>query len=643
MKQGFIKVAAASPRLRVADCKYNVGEMVKLADIANSKGVKLLVFPELAITGSTCGDLFFSTALQSGALYALKTYLTATKETDMISVVGLPFRYRDSIYNCAAVCQSGEIRRLVAKSNLNESNARYFSKLSEDVEGIYFDEYYVSLGGNYVFTCDQLPDFRFGIEIGEDLFALESPSTTLAKNGATIIVNPSAFPETVGQDEYRRLMVKAQSSKAKCGYILANAGYGESTTDNTFSSHSIIAENGEILAETKPFELSINASDDERLNISEIDVSMLASERIKNGLSASYGSMEAGFDMDPVETTLTRKYQALPFVPTATEGWDKARQMLSIQASALCKRIEAAYASKCVIGISGGLDSTLALLAAARATDMLARPRTDIIGITMPCFGTTARTKSNAEIICEELGIEFREVKIADSVLAHFSDIGHDKDNHNVVFENAQARERTQVLMDIANAENGMVIGTGDMSELALGWATYNGDHMSMYGVNSSISKTLVRHLVEYCAVEARENGKERLAAALIDIIETPVSPELLPADNGEIKQKTEDIVGPYEIHDFYLYYMLRYGFSPKKLYRLACNALGDIFDKETLAKWLEVFIRRFFTQQYKRSCVPDGTQVGEVGLSPRASLKMPSDAVSALWRDEVEEIKRSL
>ena len=407
-----------------------------------------------------------------------------------------------------------------------------------------------------------------------------------------------------------------------------------------------IAENGDILAETKPFDISINATDEERLTISEIDVAMLSSERAKNanGLAApTYEPAETCFDMELSDTELTRKYPALPFVPSKEYGWDRAKQILSIQSTALAKRIEAAYASKCVIGISGGLDSTLALLVAARSTDLLSRPRTDIIGITMPCFGTTARTKGNAEILCEELGIEFRTVNIAEAVLCHFKDIGHDNDNHNVVFENSQARERTQVLMDVANAENGMVIGTGDMSELALGWATYNGDHMSMYGVNSSIPKTLVRHLVEYCAEEARENGNEKLADVLYDILDTPVSPELLPADGNTIKQKTEDIVGPYEIHDFYLYYMLRYGFSPKKLYRLACQTIGNTFSKESLVKWLEVFTRRFFTQQYKRSCVPDGPKVGTVGLSPRGDLKMPSDAVSALWMAEIEEIKKSL
>ena len=641
MKHGFIKVAAASPRLRVADCKYNADEMIRLAGLANDKGAKLLVFPELSVTGATAGDLFFSDTLVKGAYDALLTFIDATKEYPMVSVVGLPLRLRDSLYNCAAVCLGGQILKFVTKSTLNENDKRYFATADEDL----YHEDFVFVGKSDVFYCEEMEGFRFGVEIGEDLYSVASPSSSLSLGGAAIIVIPSAMPITAGADGYRRLLVKAQSAKAHTGYVFANAGYGESSTDGTYSSHAIVAENGEILAETKPFELSINAPDEDRLTISEVDVSMLSAEKSKacGRIRNTDGERTlSSFSLPLTDTVLTRKYPALPFVPERSEGWAKADQMLSIQAAALAKRIEAAYAKKCVIGISGGLDSTLALLVSARALDMLGRPRTDIIGITMPCFGTTARTKGNAEILCEELGIEFRQVNIANAVVGHFSDIGHDKDNHNVVFENSQARERTQVLMDIANAENGMVIGTGDMSELALGWATYNGDHMSMYGVNASVSKTLVRHLVEYCAENAR-GGNEKLSSVLFDIIDTPVSPELLPADNGEIKQKTEDIVGPYEIHDFYLYYMLRFGFSPEKLYRLALNALGDTFDKETLVKWLEVFVRRFFTQQYKRSCVPDGTQVGEVGLSPRTSLKMPSDAAYALWMAEVEKIKKAL
>ena len=643
MKQGFIKVAAASPRIRVADCRYNVSELIQLAKEADKNNVKLLVFPELCITGSTCGDLFRSSVLQSGALAALKDFVKETKKLDLISIIGLPIRYHDSLYNCAAVCQAGEILRFVPKTFLSESDKRYFSSPSNDIGCIYINDDCVPIGTNFIFSCAQTPDFRFAVEIGNDLFSTVPPSSKLCTSGATIVATPSAFCEVVNHDSLRRLLVQAQSAKNCSGYILSNAGYGESSTDLAFSSHSIISENGKILAESKPFDIAINDGSHKRLTVSEIDVSMLASERSKrpNDFVFKEGdAFEVCFDMFPQETTLTRKYKALPFVP---ESYEVAKQILAIQSTALCKRIEAAHAAKCVIGISGGLDSTLAILVTARALEQLSRSGKDIIGITMPCFGTTERTKSNAEVLCEELDVDFRTVYIGDSVLSHFNDIGHNKENHNVVFENAQARERTQVLMDISNAENGMVIGTGDMSELALGWATYNGDHMSMYGVNASIPKTLVRYLVEYCAAEARENGKERLADVLLDILDTPVSPELLPADGNTIKQKTEDIVGPYEIHDFYLYHMLSYGFSPSKLYRIACYALGDVFSKEVLLKWLEVFTRRFFTQQYKRSCVPDGPKVHSIGLSPRGDLKMPSDAVSALWMEEIEELKKTL
>ena len=637
MKQGFIKVAAAAPKLRVADCDFNANEMIALAKKADSLGAKLIVFPELSITASTCKDLFLSDCLLSGAIKALKKFANETRSLEAITVVGLPVKHRDSIYNCAAVCKGGEVLRFIPKATLSSEEKRYFSEPTAEIGCVYFDDDFVSIGTNYVFSCDRLQGFRFAVAIGEDAFSCSS-----ALNNALIIANPTATPEAFESADERRLMIKAISKKSATGIIHANAGYGESSTDLAFASHQIIVENGEILAESSPFEIAINASEDERLTVSEIDVSLLSQERCKRGISgASEEAFEVAFDMFPCETSLTRKYKALPFVPEGEP--EKAKTIIEIQARALCKRIEAAYASKLVIGISGGLDSTLALLVAARAIDLLGRPRTDIIGITMPCFGTTERTKGNAEILCEELGISFKTVCIADSVLAHFKDIGHDPENHNVVFENSQARERTQVLMDIANAENGMVIGTGDMSELALGWATYNGDHMSMYGVNASVTKTLVRYLVEYCAEEADKLGKSSLRAVLRDILDTPVSPELLPADGDTIKQKTEDIVGPYEIHDFYLYYMLKYGFSPKKLYRLACYALGDTFSSEVLLKWLEVFTKRFFSQQYKRSCLPDGPRVSELSLSPRGDLMMPSDAVSALWLSEINELKSAL
>ncbi len=641
MQYGFIKVAAASPTVRVADCKFNLSEHIELARLASEKGVKILVFPELSLTSSTCGDLFFSSTLQDGAIDALTEYVNETKKMDIVSVVGLPLRVHGMLYNAAAVVNGGEILRFITKTNLTNAETRYFSTIGEETDCLIHGDNFVSVGTDFALACESMPDLRLGVEIGEDLFAPCPPSAKLSAYGATVIANPAANCETVGAEEYRRLMVTSQSKRSHLGYIMSNAGYGESSTDHTFASHAIICENGNILAETKPFDIAIDDENDKRLTISEIDVSMLTAERIKSGFRLD-GRMYGMFDLKLEQTALTRTYDTSPFIPK-NEGYARAEKILSIQATALARRIVAAYASKCIIGISGGLDSTLAMLATAKALDILKRPRTDIIGITMPGFGTTKRTKGNAEILCEELGVTFKTISIAESVMIHFKDIGHNPDEHNVVYENGQARERTQVLMDIANAENGMVIGTGDMSELALGWATYNGDHMSMYGMNASIPKTLVRHLVEYCAVDADKNGNERLAKTLWDILDTPVSPELLPADGNKILQKTEDIVGPYEIHDFYLYYMLRYGFSPEKLYHLACYALGDTFSKEALIKWLEVFIRRFFTQQYKRSCVPDGPCVGTVGLSPRCALKMPSDAAYAVWMAEIEKIKSSL
>ena len=637
MKQGFIKVAAAAPKLRVADCEYNANEMVKLAETADENGVKLLVFPELSITSSTCKDLFFSSVLQDGALESLKLFAKKTKKLGLVSVVGLPIRHNGSLYNCAAVCYAGDILRFIPKEKLSADELRYFTVPTNEIGCIYIDDDFVSFGTRFNFSCAQIPEFRFAVKVGLDDYLLSND------NGAALIIaSPSATPECVGKDDERRLFVKSQSLRSSTGCILAEAGYGESSTDFAYGAHSIIAENGEIIAEKAPFKIKLDADSIDRLTISEIDVSMLSNTRIIKGISSkSSDEFEVCFDMFPTETALTRRYDPLPFVPTKESR--KAKQILSIQSTALCKRIEAAHASKCVIGISGGLDSTLALLVMARALDELRRPRTDIIAVTMPCFGTTERTKNNAQKLCEELGVTFRTVNIADSVLSHFKDIGHDKQNHNVVFENSQARERTQVLMDIANAENGMVIGTGDMSELALGWATYNGDHMSMYGVNASVTKTLVRHLVEYCADEAAQMGNDAISSVLYDILDTPVSPELLPADGNTITQKTEDIVGPYEIHDFYLYYMLKYGFSPKKLFKLAKHSLSEYFSDEVLLKWLEVFTRRFFTQQYKRSCLPDGPCVSQIGLSPRGALNMPSDAVSALWMKEIEEIKASV
>jgi NAD+ synthase (glutamine-hydrolysing) len=474
--------------------------------------------------------------------------------------------------------------------------------------------------------------------VGGDLYGTVPPSARLASAGATVICNPAATPEIVGAEEYRRMAVKGQSARAICGYLLADAGTGESTTDHVFGGHAILAECGAILAERTPF------SADTALTVTELDLERMAHDRrVSDFDTSACGEItESYFDLGVEDTQLTRFIDAHPFTPAdPVLRAHTCERILTIQANGLARRVTAAWAKKIVLGISGGLDSTLALLVMVRAMDLLNRPRTDIVAVTMPCFGTTVRTKTNATVLCEELGVDFRTVNIFDSVNQHFKDIGHDPAVRDVTYENAQARERTQVIMDIANDEGGMVVGTGDLSELALGWATYNGDHMSMYSVNGGVPKTLVRHLTAYVADCERESGNDKLAEALYDILGTPVSPELLPADeSGNIAQKTEDLVGPYELHDFYLYYLLRYGFTPGKLYRMAQYALGDVYDNATLIKWLETFTRRFFTQQFKRSCLPDGPAVFDIGVSPRGGWVMPSDASSALWLAEIRELK---
>lgn len=651
MKYGFVKVAAAAPKVQVADCAFNVNELISMAAEADRIGVKLLVFPELSLTSYTCGDLFFNEVLLSSAEKALMQYVEATRTYDMISVVGLPLRRFGAVYNGAAVCKGGHILGFVPKSHIPNYGEfyekRYFEAAGDTLRFADIGGETVPFGTNILFTCASLPAFTLGVEICEDLWVATPPSDALTASGATVIANLSASNETIGKEEYRRRLVKLQSAKTTAGYIYSDAGYGESTTDLVFASHCLICENGSLLAERKPFATPLRATAAERLTVTELDVNMLAGERAR--LNSAFKNrvsdiVSVPFTIELSETVLTRRYPALPFVPADKgELSDRAETILSIQAAGLCKRMEASRASRCIIGISGGLDSCLALLVAVRACDAADLPRQNILGVTMPCFGTTDRTKNNAELLCKELGVRFRQIAIGASVLSHFHDIGHEESNHNVVYENAQARERTQVLMDLANAENGLVIGTGDLSELALGWATYNGDHMSMYGVNASIPKTLVRYLVRHCAEKAEAESRHALAEVLLDILDTPVSPELLPPDGHEIRQKTEDIVGPYEIHDFYLYYMLRFGFSPKKLYHLATATLSDTFSPDTLLHWLEVFTRRFFAQQYKRSCLPDGPKVGSVGLSPRGDWRMPSDASSALWMAELAELKEEV
>ena len=640
MKDGFIRVKAVSPaELRPADCQNNARICADATQAAAADHVALAVFPELCLTGYTCGDLFLNQKLTDSALDAFRTYLAMTADCDTISVVGLPVAHAGKLYNCAAVCHGGMLLGLVPKAHISNrtDEGRYFTPAPKQNLTYELDGCYVQMGTKQIFVCPAVPDFTFAVTVGGDLTLPVSPAVGACSAGATIVCHPAATPEIVGQADKRRRAVAELSDRLLCACVTAEANVGESTTDYVFGGHSIIAEKGTVLAENLPFADGACAT--------EIDVQMLARERrclntFDNAQNGDY--TEVYIDLMPADTELTRFYDAHPFLPAKdAEGDARCELILNIQAQGLARRLTAAYAKKAVIGISGGSDSCLALLVMARAMDILGRPRKDILAVTMPCFGTTARTRGNAEAMCEALGTDFRCVDILASVTQHLKDIDHDLDDHNVVYENAQARERTQILMDIANEVNGLVVGTGDLSELALGWATYNGDHMSMYSVNGDVPKTLVKHLIDYCARRAEAAGDTALSAPLFDILDTPISPELLPAkDSGEIAQVTEDLVGPYELHDFYLYHLLRYGYTPAKLFRLAKHALGDVYDDATLLKWLETLLRRFFNQQFKRSCLPDGPKVGSVGLSPRGDWKMPSDAVSALWLEEVRGLK---
>ncbi len=635
MKNGFIKTAAATPEIRVADCRYNGEKIIEIMDNANARGVRLLCLPELCITGYTCGDLFLQKVLLDGAVKALSQIVKASTKYDMVTVVGVPLAVNNKLYNCGAVIQSGKILGVVPKTHIPNygefSELRHFSPAPENNSTITLLEQKVPFGTKYIFKCNETDQFTFAIEVCEDLWTPYPPSCKLAAAGAAIILNLSASNEVVGKDDYRKMLVTSQSGRLVCGYVYADAGEGESTTDLVFAGHNIIAEEGTVLAEAKPFEDGYAQT--------EIDVLRIWHERRRRNTFADIpeGYETIVFSMLPLKTELTRKFSKLPFVPESNKVREKrCESLLMIQAQGLKKRIVHAHAKSVVIGISGGLDSTLALLVAVKAMDILKRPRTDVIAVTMPCFGTTDHTKNNAVTLCELLGVTLRVVNISNSVRAHFEDIGHDGKKQDVTFENAQARERTQVLMDISNMENGFVVGTGDLSELALGWATYNGDHMSMYSVNASIPKTLIRYIVKYFA-DTCEN--EELSKVLISILETPISPELLIPDENTISQKTEDLVGPYELHDFYLYYIIRWGYSPEKVFEIAKVTFKDKYDEETLKKWLKNFIRRFFIQQFKRSCVPDGPKVGSVSLSPRGDWKMPSDAVSELWMRQAEKL----
>ena len=629
MKDGFLLTATVSPDLRVADVAYNTEQMILAVDEAWEKGVSLLVFPELSVTGYTCGDLFGTRTLVTAAEDALERLRKASAGKQMLIFVGAPLRHHGKLYNCAVALSDGAYLGVVPKQHLPNYNEFYekrnFTEAPTETDTIVLGGQEIPFGTRLIFRARNMPDFSVAAEICEDLWVVCPPSLSHAAAGANIVVNLSASNEIIGKAEYRRALVTGQSARTVGAYLYADAGSGESTTDIVFSGHSLIAENGRLLAERAPFE-------------KVIDVMRLADERLK---LETYPVADArGYTTVPFEAALreteTPCYPKRPFVPADKgEFAVRAESIIGIQTHGLKKRLSHAHAKSVVIGISGGLDSTLALLVAVRAMDLLARDRKDVIAVTMPCFGTTERTKSNAVILAEALGVTVRTVDIKRAVGVHFEDIGHDESVHDVTYENAQARERTQVLMDIANENGGIVVGTGDLSEVALGWSTYNGDHMSMYGVNASVPKTLVRYLVGYFADTL--SGAAR--TALLDIIDTPVSPELLPAENGEITQKTEDIVGPYDLHDFFLYYMVRMGFSPKKLFRVACRAFADEFDAATILKWQKQFYRRFFTQQFKRSCIPDGPKVGSVSLSPRGDWRMPSDAVCDVWMRELDEI----
>ncbi len=641
MKDGFIKAAAATPDIRVADCEYNCNNIISITKRCADDGVKLIVFPELCITGYTCEDLFLQDMLLDEALKGLLRLVEATVGTDILCMAGLPFMRCGRLYNVAAVYQNGELLALIPKMNIPNYSEFYELRHFEagcaetvDVCVKGFD-YTVPFGSKVLFECEQVPELIIGAEICEDLWTPVPPSCAHALAGAVIICNLSASDEVTGKDWYRKQLVSNQSARLIAGYVYADAGEGESTTDLVFSGHNMISENGNMLAETERFE--------NNTIISEIDFGKLISERRRIRTFNVTGPEQAGYETIPFELNLsdvkfTRKFDTTPFVPDVKSDRDKrCSEILNLQSMGLKKRLGHTGCDNVVIGISGGLDSTLALLVAARAFDAAGIDRSKINAVTMPCFGTTDRTYNNAVTLIRELGATFIEVNIRESVKKHFEDIGQDESVHDVTYENCQARERTQVLMDIANKTGGIVIGTGDMSELALGWATYNGDHMSMYGVNSSVPKTLVRYLVAYYAQTC---DSEDLKKVLEDILNTPVSPELLPPSDGEISQKTEDIVGPYELHDFFLYYVMRFGFMPSKVYRLARYAFDGIYDDETIYKWLNTFYKRFFSQQFKRSCLPDGPKVGSVALSPRGDLRMPSDAVSSAWLSDLEYVK---
>lgn len=642
MNYGYVKVAAAIPCVKVADCKFNAGQIEKQIIIAEGKGVQIITFPELSITGYTCGDLFAQQLLIEEAEMGLIQIVNNTRQLDIISIVGMPVALNGSLLNAAVVIQKGKVLGVVPKTYLPNYKEfyekRWFTSACEiKDDSVRLCGQVAPLGKNLLFETS---DTTFGIEICEDLWAPVPPSSMLALQGAEIVFNMSADTEAIGKHAYLRSLISQQSARCIAGYVFSSCGFGESTTDVVFAGNGLIYENGTLLAASKRF------SFEEQIVISEIDVEYLRTERRVNTTFAtcrSYTPLDAPVSristeyVNSKELNLTRTFDAHPFVPQGPTLDERCEEIFAIQTSGLAQRLQHTHAKSAVVGISGGLDSTLALLVCVRTFDKLGWSRKGIVGVTMPGFGTTDRTHTNAVELMNSLGVTVREVSIKEACIQHFKDIGHDINVHDVVYENSQARERTQILMDIANQTSGLVIGTGDLSELALGWATYNGDHMSMYGVNGSVPKTLVKHLVKWVA----ENGMDETSrATLLDIVDTPISPELIPADeSGNIKQITEDLVGPYELHDFFLYYFLRCGFRPSKIYLLATRTFKGVYDGETIKKWLSTFFRRFFNQQFKRSCLPDGPKVGSIAISPRGDWRMPSDASSSAWLKEIEAL----
>lgn len=637
MKDGFITVATATPQVAVADCEANARAILACINEMAAAHAKVMVLPELCITGYTCSDLFWQTKLLDEAEAALSVIAEGSRQVDALIAVGMPLRVAGKLLNVAAILCRGKVLGFVPKVNLPAYNEfyeiRHFTSGSADMGTVQLGGEEIPVGTNLLFSCENVVDLCVAAEICEDLWVPNPPSVQHALAGASVICNLSASDEMVGKGSYRRDLVAGQSARLVCAYLYATAGEGESTTDLVFGGQNLIAENGTVLAESATFENEIN--------VATIDVQRLASERRRMSTFPAAESKEyreISFALVEEETKLARFFDADPFVPSnADQLSDRCEEILNIQALGLKKRLAHTHAKSAVVGISGGLDSTLALLVTARAFDMLGLPRKGIVAVTMPGFGTTDRTYNNAVAMIKSLGATFKEVPIVKAVMQHFADIDHDASIHDVTYENSQARERTQILMDIANQANGFVIGTGDLSELALGWATYNGDHMSMYAVNASVPKTLVRHLVRHYADTSAD---EVLAGVLYDVLDTPVSPELLPPEDGAISQKTEDLVGPYELHDFFLYQMLRMCFPPAKIYRVAKEAFAGRYSNETILKWLRTFYWRFFSQQFKRSCLPDGPKVGSVAVSPRGDLRMPSDACVSAWIKEVETLQ---